>query len=78
MSYDGELALSLKGYISGAPLSEGLRALQEKISFLQKRKKAMVNHLKYQTVGINHSVPYPLFADVKSISMETGIRNSSL
>ena len=48
------------------------------IHFLQKRKRAMVNHLKYQTVGINHSVPHPLFADVKSITMETGIRNSNL
>lgn len=26
----------------------------------------MVNHLKYQTAGINHSVPHPHFADVKS------------
>lgn len=78
MSYDGALALSLKGNISGAPWSEDLRALEEKISFLQKRKRAMVNHLKYQTVGINHSVPYPLFTEVKFISMETGIRNSNL
>jgi len=48
------------------------------IQFLQKRKRTVANHLIYQRVSINHSVPHPLFADVKSISMETGIRNSNL
>jgi hypothetical protein len=48
------------------------------IHVLQIKKRAVVNHLKYQTVGINHSVPHPLSADVKSISMATGIRNSNL
>ena len=48
------------------------------IQFLQKRKRTVANHLIYQTVSINHSVPHPIFADVKSISMETGIRNSNL
>lgn len=48
------------------------------ILFLQKRKRAVVSGLKYQTVGINHSIPHPLSADVKSIVIATGIKNSNL
>jgi hypothetical protein len=29
-------------------------------------------------VGINHSIPHPLSADVKSIVIATGIKNSNL